>query len=255
MKRIILLWILSIQILFSASNEEVLSYLSLSHSEQEVVSIGQVFDSMRQTQENNESNASTTDVVIVYQEYLEDHISSNEIADILTLYRLPIMNRYVSEVKNFNINQEDMNAFLASLEEEPLLTEREDIANAIVEVLINEELQLNFYRSMMQRYSDSNSSKNSENNESNMSPREESYVNSMKKASKNKLLYGSQVFSLEEMNELKDAIESSIFKKIKRVESEALVQIMNNFIQGIVSEPKRPKEEKKKIKPQIPSSE
>jgi hypothetical protein len=157
------------------------------------------------------------------------------------------MDRYVSEVKNFNINQEDMDAFLASLEEEPLLTERKDIVDGIVDVLINEELQLNFYRSMMQRYSGTNTENNSssENNESSMTPREEGYVNSMKKSAKNHLLYGSQVFSLEEMNELKDAIDSSIFKKIKRVENEALVGIMNNFIQGIVSEPKRAKEKKR----------
>ena len=250
MKRTILLFILIFETLFSATTEEVLNYLSLSHSEQEVVSIAQVFDSMRQSQENNESNASTTDVVIVYQEYLEEHLSSNEIVEVLSLYRLPIMNRYVSEVKNFTINQEDMDAFLASLEEEPLVTEREEIADDIVKVLINEKLQLNFYRSMMQRYSDANSS--SEDNESNMTPREESYVNSMKEASKNKLLYGSQVFSLEEMNELKDAIDSSIFKKIKRVENEALVQIMNNFIQGIVSEPKRPEKQKPKSKKPTP---
>jgi len=52
------------------------------------------------------------------------------------------------------------------------------------------------------------------------------------------------------MKELKDAIESSIFKKIKQVENEALVQIMNDFIQGIVSEPKRQKEKKAtKVKP------
>ena len=239
MKKIILLWMLTFQTLFSANTEEILEYLSLSHSEQEVIGIANVFDSMRQSQENNESNASTTDVVIVYQEYLEEHLSSNEISKLLELYRLPIMNRYVSEVKNFTINQEDMDAFLASLEEEPLLSEREDIVDGIVDVLINEKLQLNFYRSMMQRYSDDNTSSSSENNESKMGPREKSYVNSMKKASKNKLLYGSQVFSFEEMNELKDAIDSSIFKKVKKVENEALVQIMNDFIQGIVSEPKQ----------------
>ena len=244
MKRALFLFILSFQTLFSASTEEILEYLSLSHSEQEVISIAEVFDTMRQNTENNESNASTTDVVIVYQEYLEAHLSSHEISDILTLYRLPIMNRYVSEVKNFTINQDDMKAFLASLEEEPLLSEREDIVDGIVEVLINKELQLNFYRSMMQRYSENNSS--AENNESNMTPREEGYVNAMKKSAKEKILYGSQVFSLEEMSELKDAIDSSIFKKIKRVENEALVGIMNDFIQGIVSEPKRPKEKKSK---------
>jgi hypothetical protein len=248
MKKIILLMLLS-KSLLSATNEEILQYLSLSQSEQQVLSIEQVFNSMRQSQENNESNESTSQVSIVYQEYLEEHLSSNEVQDILALYRLPIMDRYVSEVKTFNINQEDMDAFLASLEEEPLLTERKDIVDDIVDVLINEELQLNFYRSMMQRYSGSSTTENnssSENNESSMTPREEGYVNSMKKSAKNHLLYGSQVFSLEEMNALKDAIDSSIFKKIKRVENEALVGIMNNFIQGIVSEPKRPKEEKKK---------
>jgi hypothetical protein len=248
MKKIILLMLLT-KSLFSASNEEILQYLSLSQSEQQVLSIEPVFNSIRQSQENNESNESTSQVSIVYQEYLEEHLSSNEVQDILTLYRLPIMDRYVSEVKTFNINQEDMDAFLASLEEEPLLTERKDIVDDIVDVLINEELQLNFYRSMMQRYSGSSTTENnssSENNESSMTPREEGYVNSMKKSAKNHLLYGSQVFSLEEMNALKDAIDSSIFKKIKRVENEALVGIMNNFIQGIVSEPKRPKEVKKK---------
>ena len=258
MKKVLILFLLTIQTLFSSSTEEILDYLSLSHSEQEVLGIEQVFNSMRQSQENNESNASTTQVSIVYQEYLEDHISSNEISKLLTLYRLPIMNRYVAEVKNFTINQDDMDAFLASLEEEALLTEREEIVDGIVKVLINEELQLNFYRSMMQRYSEDNSStttKNEDNNTSNISPREESYVNAMKKSAKEKLLYGSQVFSLEEMNELKNAIESSIFKKIKRVENEALVQIMNDFIEGIISEPKRKKEtaSKKPIPPKTSS--
>jgi len=150
------------------------------------------------------------------------------------------MSRYISEVKNFNINEEDMNAYLASLKDEPILSEREDIVDDIIKVVINEKLQLNFYRSMMQRYSENNNtSKNSDNN---MTKREKSYVNSMKKAAKNRLLYGSQVFSLEEMHELKDAIESSIFKKIKRVENEALVQIMNDFIRNIVSKPKATKD-------------
>ena len=237
-KKFILLFAITIQMLLAATHEEIVNYLSLSHSEQEVISMAQVFDSIRQTQENNESNASTTDVETLYQEYLETHISSNEIAKLLKLYRSAIMNRYVAEVKNFTINQEDMDAYLASLKDEPILSEREDIIDDIVNVVINEKLQLNFYRSMMQRYNENNSSTKTSDN--NMTKREESYVDSMKKAAKNRLLYGSQVFSLEEMKELKSAIESSIFKKIKRVENEALVQIMNDFIQNIVSKPKAP---------------
>ena len=246
MKNILFATLLSSQMLFSASSEQILQYLSLSHSEEQVLSIERVFDSMRSTQERNESNESTSQVSIVYQEYLEEHLSSNEVEKLLKLYRQPIMERYVSEVKNFSINQDDMDAFLENLKEEPLSTERSEIVDEIIAVLVNEKLQLGFYRSMMQRYQpkpDGNQS--NENNASKMSKQEERYLDSMKKAEKNHLLYGSQVFSLEEMSELQDTIKSSIFKKIKRVENEALVGIMNNFIQGIVSEPKQSKEVKK----------
>ena len=188
---------------------------------------------------------------IVYQEYLEEHLSSNELEEILALYRVPAMYRYASEVKSFTINKEDMDAFLESLKEEPLSTEREEIVDTIIDTLINEKLQLNFYRSMMQRYPNSGKNNNdenssSENNVSNISPREEGFVKSMKESAKEHILYGSQVFSMEEMKELEDAIGSSIFKKIKRVENEALVQIMNNYIQGVVSKPKRVEKKKEK---------
>jgi len=253
MRKIILFFFLSSLTLFSASNEQILQYLSLSQSDQQLIAIEQVFDSMRQTQEQNESNEeneSTSQVSIVYQEYLEEHLSSMEIEEILALYRQPIMQRYVTEVKTFTVNDDDMDAFLKSLKEEPLTTEREDIVDEIIKVLINEKLQLSFYRSMMQRYvqkADENSSTltSKENNETKMTPREQSYVDSMKKTAKEHLLYGSQVFSIEEMKELKEAIGSSIFSKVKRVENEALVQIMNDYIRGVVSKPKRAKEKKK----------
>ena len=105
---------------------------------------------------------------------------------------------------------------------------------------------------MMQRYvqkSDTNATtSNDDKNETKATPREQSFVESMKKSAKNRLLYGTQVFSLEEMNELRKAIGSSIFSKVKRVENEALIQIMNDYIQGVSSQPKRLKEDKKKPK-------
>jgi len=232
---------LSTYLLFSATTEQINQYLSLSHSEQQVIALEQVFDSMREKQETEENNESTSQVSIVYQEYLEEHLSSNEIEKLLALYRQPTMSRYTSEIKNFSINEEDMNAFLESLKEEPLLTEREEIVENIIDVLINEKLQLNFYRSMMQRYQ----KKNEENNSSKITSREKSYIESMKKSAKEHLLYGTQVFSMEEIKELKESIGSSIFQKVKKVENEALVKIMNNYIQGIVSKPKKEKEEKK----------
>ena len=237
MKKIIFFVLLSTYLLFSATTEQINQYLSLSHSEQQVIAIEQVFDSMRERQKTKENNESTSQVSIVYQEYLEEHLSSDEIEKVLALYRQPTMSRYTSEIKNFSINEEDMNAFLESLKEEPLLTEREEIVDDIIEVLINEKLQLNFYRSMMQRYQ----KENEESNRSKITSREKSYINAMKKSAKKELLYGTQVFSMEEMKELKESIGSSIFQKVKKVENEALVKIMNNYIQGIISKPKKRK--------------
>ena len=245
MNKLILI-IFSSSLLFAATTEEITQYLSFSQSEQQVLSIERVFDSMRQQQENNESNQSTNQTSIVYQEYLEEHLSSNEIEKILALYRLPIMERYVSEIKTFNINQEDMDAFLENLKEEPLSSEREDIVNEIVKNLVNEELQLNFYRSMMQRYQPLKKPKKVDDNASKLSSREKGYIDSMKESAKNHLLYGSQILGMEEMIELKKALSSSIFQKVKRVENEALIQIMNNYIQGIVSKPKELEEKKEK---------
>ena len=241
MQKVLFILVFSSHLLFSASTQEITQYLSLSQSEQQVFAIEQVFDSMREQQENNESNSSTNQVSIVYQEYLEEHLSSNELEKVLALYHLPTMQRYVIDVKTFTINKEDMDAFLENLKEEPLLSEREEIVDSIVENIVNEELQLNFYRSMMQRYS-----QKSDDNGSKATPREKSYVDSMKKAEKEHLLYGSQVFSMEEMKELEDGISSSIFQKVKRVENEALVMIMNNYIRGITSKPKRVEEKKSK---------
>lgn len=47
-----------------------------------------------------------------------------------------------------------------------------------------------------------------------------------------------QVLSIEEMRELKSALTSSILSKASKVESGAMVYVMNLFIQGISSEPK-----------------
>ena len=255
MKQILFLILFGMATLIGATTEQILQYLSLSQSERQVIAIEQVFDSMRQQQEQNESkesNESTSQVGIVYQEYLEEHLSSHEIEEMLALYRIPAMERYVSEVKTLTINDDDMNAYLESLKETPLSTERENIIDEIVSKVINEKLQLDFYRSMMQRYvqkEDNNSTKKSDdNNETKTTPQEQSFVDNMKKSAKNRLLYGTQVFSLEEMKELRKAIGSSIFSKVKKVENKALISIMNDYIQGVVSKPKRLKKDKKKPK-------
>jgi hypothetical protein len=65
------------------------------------------------------------------------------------------------------------------------------------------------------------------------------FLDIMKKAIKEELLYGTQVLSLEEMKKINKIIKSSVITKAKKVENEAIIHIMNSFIRNILSEPKK----------------
>jgi hypothetical protein len=230
-KKIVILLFCFVQILYSATAEQIENYLSLSRSDAQLINIEQVFDSMRGDEDN-----STQEINQIYTHYLEEHLSSNELEELLELYRIPIMQRYVIEMDIGEIPTSEMNSFLNSLKENPLSTERSEIVEKILEQIIDEKQILAFYASMTQRYRQKN---NKENNESKkITQQEKNFLNMMKTSEKNSLLYGTQVLSIEEMQELDQALHSSIISKVKKVESNALIHVMNTFIQNMVSKPK-----------------
>ena len=231
MKKLFLISLLS-SLLFSATSEQIEQYLSISKADAQLVSIEQVFDSMRQNQEREDND--TQEINQIYRGYLEEHLSSNELEELLALYRTPIMQRYVVEMES-SISKEDMDAFLKDLEENPWSTERLEIIDNILNLTVKEEEIFTFYQAMTQRYR-----KTSTDNNKTKEPtkQEQQYVDMMKKGAKEELLYGLQVLSIEEMRELKSALASSILSKASKVESGAMVHVMNQFIKGITSEPK-----------------
>jgi len=232
-KRITLTLLCSIQLLFAATSEQIEEYLSISKADRELIEIEQAFDSMRKAEDN-----SSQEISQIYELYLEEHLSSNEIEQLLTLYRTPIMQRYVVEMDMVDIPKEEMETFLLSLKENPLSTERSEIINNILKHTIDEKQIVAFYKSMTQRYQPKNKKINNDKNKTKeVDNKEEKFLNMMKRSAKNNLLYGTQVLSLEEMNELDTALKSSILTKVLKVESDAMIHVMNTFIQGISSEP------------------
>ena len=232
MKKLFLISLFS-SLLFSASSEQIEQYLSISKADAQLVSIEQVFDSMRQNQEREDNNSQ--EINQIYRKYLEEHLSSNELEELLALYRTPIMQRYVVEMES-SISKEDMSAFLKDLEENTLTTKRLDIVDNILKLTVKEDEILAFYKSMTQRYR--KASKKSDNNQTiKPTKQEQQYVEMVKEGTKNELLYGLQVLSIEEMKELKSALESAVISKASKIESEAMIHVMNQFIQGITSKP------------------
>ena len=230
MKKLFLISLFS-SLLFSASSEQIEQYLSISKADAQLVSIEQVFDSMRQNQEREDNNSQ--EINQIYRKYLEEHLSSNELEELLALYRTPIMQRYVVEMES-SISKEDMSAFLKDLEENPLTTERLDIVDNILKLTVKEDEILAFYKSMTQRYRQPSKD---ENKSKEPTKQEQQYVEMVKEGTKNELLYGLQVLSIEEMKELKSALKSAVISKASKIEGDAMIYVMNEFIQGITSKP------------------
>lgn len=240
MFKIIIITALSFHLLFSATSEQVDQYMSLSHSDRALIEIEQMFENLTQSIENSESNQST-ETTLAYEIYIGKHISEDEMKDLLAIYRKPVMQRYVVEMDTTEIPQEEMKEFLLSLEENPISTERMDIINEIIEHTLDEEVMLNFYKSMMQRYlvKDNNNTKETDSSKKSVpNSDEQEFIDLMKEATREELLYGTQVLSMEEMQEISNIFSSTLMNRITKVESQAVIQIMDDFIKLIILKPK-----------------
>jgi len=241
MYKIVILFSLFSTFVFSATSQQIDQYMSTTHSDRALIEIENMFSNLSDTMDLSDDNISEQ-ITLDYQIYLGKHISEDEIEELLALYRKPVMQQYINEMDMVDIPNEEMENFLLTLKEEPLSTERQDIVDELLKTIVNEELLLNFYKSMMQRYptkSDSNQSKEKESNSTKKPTEEEKkFLNIMKKGIEQELLYGTQVLSLEEMKKVNEIMKSSVITKARRVENEAIINIMNNFITRIISQPK-----------------
>jgi len=243
MYKIVILFSLFSTFVFSATSQQIDQYMSTTHSDRALIEIENMFSNLSDTMDLSDDNISEQ-ITLDYQIYLGKHISEDEIEELLALYRKPIMQQYINEMDMVDIPNEEMENFLLTIKEEPLSTERQDIIDELLKTIVNEELLLNFYESMMQRYptkSDSNQSKEKEkesNSTKNPTEEEKKFLNIMKKGIEQELLYGTQVLSLEEMKKVNEVMKSSVITKARRVENEAIINIMNNFITRIISQPK-----------------
>ena len=247
MYKIVILFSLLTTLTFSATSQQVDQYMSITHSDRALIEIENMFSNLSETVDLSDDNVSEQ-ITLNYQIYLGKHISENEMEELLALYRKPIMQQYINEMDMVDIPKEEMENFLLTLKEEPLSTERQDIIAELLKSIINEELLLNFYDSMMQRYGvkeDDNKTKETvKNKEANSSKKipskeEQRFLDIMKKGIEQELLYGTQVLSLEEMKKVNEVTKSSVISKARKVENEAIIEIMNSFIKRIVSEPKK----------------
>ena len=205
MYKIVIVFSIFTNFIFSATSQQVDQYMSATHSDRALIEIERMFSNLSDSIELSDDNSSQ-EMTLDYQVYLGKHISKNE-------------------MDMFDIPKSEMTDFLKALKEDPISTERKDIIDELLGNIINEELLLNFYSSMMQRYQgeDTNQSKKSKTNSSKKTPtaEEQRFIDIMKKGITQEILYGTQVLSLDEMKKVNNVMNSSVITKATKVEHEA----------------------------------
>ena len=243
MYKIVIFFSLFTTSIFSATSQQVDQYMSTTHSDRELIEIEQMFSNLSNTMDLSDDNISNQ-ITLDYQIYLGKHISEDEMEELLAIYRNPVMQQYINEMDIIDIPEDEMENFLLTLKEEPLSTERQDVIDELLKTIVNEDLLLEFYESMMQRYTikdnnDTNRNKEKKNTTT-KKPSEEAkrFLDIIKKGIEQELLYGTQVLSLDEIKKVNEIMKSSVVSKARKVEDKAIIEIMNNFIKQIISEPK-----------------
>ena len=243
MYRIVILFTLATHFLFCATSQQVDQYMSTTHSDRELIEVEQMFSNLSNTMNLSDDNISNQ-ITLDYQIYLGKQISKDEMEELLALYRKPIMQQYVNEMDMVDIPEDEMENFLVTLKEEPLSSERQDVIDELLKSILNEDLLLDFYESMMQRYTimdnDENKSKEKKSTTTQKPSKEaKRFLGIIKKELEHELLYGTQILSMEEIKQVNEIMKSSVVSKARKVENEAIIEIMNNFIKQILLEAKK----------------
>ena len=208
-KLIITITILT-QLLFSATAEQVEQYLSISSAEEELITLEAEFSSM-QNGFSKDENTTTYDMQLLsvrFRDYIERHLSENEMIEVLENYKNVVFLQYVSAITATNYDQNESDTYTNSIKENPEAGTRIELVEKINKKINNEEAILIMFDELMKPLMQS--AKGGQNlDDAYMKTRRESYKKARVEASKNETLYATKDFTMEELEELLTIAETS----------------------------------------------
>lgn len=203
MYRLLIIITLLTQLLFSATQEQIEHYLSISNAEEELLAMEADFSSMQNSFSQDE-NTSTYDMQILsvrFRDYIEKHLSENEMTEVLENYKNVVFLQYVSAVTSTNYDQNESDTYTTAIKADPEAGTRIELVDKIGKKLNNEESMLIMFDELMKPLMQSG--KGGQNiDDASMKKRREAYIKRRKEASKDETLYATKDFTMEELEEL-----------------------------------------------------
>jgi len=217
MKKILLSTLLS-TLLMAATAEQVDQYLSISNADEQLVELESQFSRMQENfnalskdQEIQKYNMQM--LSIRFKEYLQKHLSEDEMEEILKAYRSVLLLRYVSAVsESQTVSFEEIEAYSKEAETDPDLHERIELVNKISDEMYNEESMSIMFDNLMKPLLEK-APGGDKLDKKVLDDRRKAYLVRMQEETRKETLYATRDFSLEELEQLLEIAKLSVIKK------------------------------------------
>ncbi|QOR61004.1 hypothetical protein ACM66Z_05960 [Sulfurovum sp. ST-21] len=221
MKKILLSILLS-TLLFAATPEQVDRYLSISNADEQLVELETQFSRM-QTNLNSISKEEDTQsydmqlLSIRFKEYLQKHLSEDEMDEILNLYKNVILLQFVSATAEEVSDPKEAEAYVKKLETDPESHMRIELVKKISHEMYDKESMVLMFDNLMKPLLE-NAQGGDKLDPEMLKKSREAYVKRMIEETENETLYATRDFTFEELEALeKIAREPVIDKESKAV--------------------------------------
>ncbi len=207
-KPLLILTILT-QLLFSATPEQVEQYLSISNADEELLGLESQFSRMQNNFQASDTNTSdekkTYDMqmlTIRFKEYIEKHLSEDEMDEILQTYKNVIFLQFISASSvDAESDPKEIEDYLKTFENNESSSIRLDIVEKISQELNNKEAMTLMFDELIKPLMQA-SPGGKELDEAYMKNSQEAYLKSMIKKAKDETLFVTKDFTMEELETL-----------------------------------------------------
>ena len=223
--KLLLILTLFIQLLFSATPEQVERYLSISNAEEELIELESQFSRMQNNFQASDTNASeekeTYDMQMLsirFKEYIQKHLSENEMEEILQNYKNVILLQFISASSaTADTDPKEVEAYVKTFENNESSAVRMDVVDKINTKFNNKEAMILMFDELIKPLMQA-APGGQELDDKYMKKSSENYLKSMQEKAKNETLFATKDFTLEELEELlKIAQTPAIEHEIKAV--------------------------------------
>ena len=226
--------------LFSATPEQIERYLSVSNSEEQLIELERQFSQMQNSINSKSADTEASSsydmqmLSIRFRDYLQKHLSENEMDEILLQYRNVVLLKFVSVQGDPEYDEKEAQAYMQTLQTEENASIRMDLLSDITNTLYNDEHIGILFDNLMKPFLEN--SKGSQNiDDEKMKQRKEGYIKRKRAAGRVEIAYITREFTVEELEYLLKIMETSAISHESKAVFGATAYALKEFFLSMAS--------------------